>query len=85
MALTHMRSPLSGDELPLCRYCNALRGGHYHRHPSPFADTMANRGMGGMTAPIALPVVGVQPRADSRHVFIYEPTTSPSVRMVTAP
>lgn len=53
--------------------------------PRPFVDTMADRGMEWMTAPVALPFVGVQPRADSRNVFIDEATASPSVCVVTDP
>ena len=37
--------------------------------PRPFAYTMADRGMGGMTAPVALPFVGVQQHAASGNVF----------------
>jgi hypothetical protein len=53
--------------------------------PRPFAYTMADHGMGWMTAPVALPFVGVQPRADSRNVFLDEATASPSVRVVAYP
>jgi hypothetical protein len=40
--------------------------------PRPFVDAVADRGMGWMTPPVALPFVGVQPRAASRNVFINE-------------
>jgi hypothetical protein len=53
--------------------------------PRPFVDTMANRGMGGMTAPVALPCVGVQLRAASRQVFGDEGTARPRVRVVAHP
>ena len=36
--------------------------------PRPFVYTMEDRGMRAMTAPIALPCVGVQPRAARRKV-----------------
>ena len=42
--------------------------------PRPFAYAMADGGMGRMTAPVALPFVGVQPRAVSWDVFIDEAT-----------
>ena len=51
----------------------------------PFVDTMADRGMGWMTAPVALPFVGVQPRAASRNVFGEEGTACPPVRVVAHP
>jgi hypothetical protein len=53
--------------------------------PRPFADTMADRGMGGMTAPVALPCVGVQPRATSRKVCGDEGATRPRVGVVAHP
>jgi hypothetical protein len=34
--------------------------------PCPFAYTMADRGMGWMTASVALPFVAIQPRAARR-------------------
>ena len=46
---------------------------------------VADRGMGWMTTPVALPFVGVQPRAASRQVFAGEPMTSPPVRVVPYP
>src|SRR3712207_112841 len=53
--------------------------------PRPFAYTMADRGMGWMTAPVALPFIGVQPRAASRNVVGDEATTRPRVRVVAHP
>jgi hypothetical protein len=41
--------------------------------------------MGWMTAPVALPCVGVQPRAASPHVFGDEGTARPRVRVVAHP
>jgi hypothetical protein len=46
---------------------------------------MADGGMGGMTAPVTLPFVGVQPRAVSGNVFIDQATASPPVRVVAHP
>jgi hypothetical protein len=51
----------------------------------PFADTMADGGLGWMTAPVAWPFVGVQPRTASHNVFIAEATARPSVRAVAYP
>src|SRR5262249_15632241 len=53
--------------------------------PRPFVDTMADRGMGGMTAPVALPFVGIQLRAASRQVFGDEGTARPRVRVIARP
>jgi hypothetical protein len=53
--------------------------------PRPFMDTMADRRLGWMTAPIALPFVGVQPRAASRHGFGEEGPARPRVRGVVHP
>jgi hypothetical protein len=53
--------------------------------PRPFVDTMADRSMGWMTTPVALPFVGVQPRAASRNVFGDEGTARPRVCMVAHP
>jgi hypothetical protein len=51
----------------------------------PFVDAVVDRGMGWMTAPVALPLIGIQPRAASRKVFEDEPMTSPPVRVVAHP
>jgi hypothetical protein len=53
--------------------------------PCPFVDAMADRGRGGMTPPVALPLIGIQLRAASRQVFDDEPVTSPPVRVVAHP
>jgi hypothetical protein len=53
--------------------------------PRPCVDTMADRGMGGMTAPVALPFVGVQLRAASWQVFGDEGTARRLVRVVAHP
>jgi hypothetical protein len=53
--------------------------------PGPFAYTVANRGMRWMTAPVALPFVGVQPRAASRNGFGDEGAARPRVRVVSHP
>jgi len=53
--------------------------------PRPFVNAMTDSGMGGMTAPIALPLVGIQQRAASRNVFGDEGTTRPRVCMVAHP
>src|SRR5919198_758940 len=53
--------------------------------PRPFAYTMADRGMGWMTATVALPCVGVQPRATSGNVFSDERTARSRVRVVAPP
>jgi hypothetical protein len=53
--------------------------------PRPGVDTMADRRMGGMTAPVALPCVGVQPRAASRHGFGDERTARLPVRVGAPP
>ena len=53
--------------------------------PRPFVDAMADRGMGGMTPPVALPLIGIQTRAASRQVFADELVTSPPIRVVTHP
>jgi hypothetical protein len=51
----------------------------------PFVDTVADGGMSWMTPPVALPFVGVQPRAVSWNVFIDEAMARPSVRVVAHP
>ena len=51
----------------------------------PFVDAVVDRGLGWMTAPVALPLIGIQPRAASRKVFEDEPMTSPPVRVVAHP
>jgi hypothetical protein len=53
--------------------------------PRPCVDTMADRGMGWMTALVALPRVGVQHRAASGDVFGEEGTARPRVGMVAHP
>ena len=53
--------------------------------PRPGVDTMADRRMGGMTALVALPCVGVQPRAASRHGFGDERTARLPVRVGAPP
>jgi hypothetical protein len=53
--------------------------------PRPFVYAMADGGMGWMTAPVALPFVGVQPRAASRKGFGDEGTARPRVRVVAHP
>jgi hypothetical protein len=53
--------------------------------PCLFVDAVADRGMGWMTPPVALPLIGVQPCAASRQVFDDEPMTSPPVRVVAHP
>jgi hypothetical protein len=50
--------------------------------PRPVVYAMADGGMGWMTAPVALPFVGVQPRTASRKVFGEEGTARPRVRVV---
>jgi hypothetical protein len=52
---------------------------------SPFVDAVADRGMGWMTPPLALPLIGIQPGAASRKVFDDEPMISPPVRVVAHP
>jgi hypothetical protein len=51
--------------------------------PRPFVYTMADRGMSGMTAAVALPCVGVQPRAASWNIFGDDRAARPWVRDVT--
>jgi hypothetical protein len=53
--------------------------------PRPFVDTVADRGMGWMTAPVALPFVGVQLRAASRNVFGDEGPARQHIRVVAHP
>jgi hypothetical protein len=53
--------------------------------PRPFVDTMADRRMGGMTAPVALPFIGVQSRAASRHVVGDQGPARPCIRVVAYP
>jgi hypothetical protein len=49
--------------------------------PRPFAYTMADSGIGRMTAPVALPFAGIQPRVASWNVFGDEGTARPPVRV----
>src|SRR5262245_40133977 len=51
----------------------------------PFVDAVADRGMGRVTSPVALPLVGIQPCAASREVFHDELKTRPSVGAVAHP
>jgi len=51
----------------------------------PVAGPMADGGMGWMTAPVALPFVGIQPRTANRNVFSDEATARSSVRVVAYP
>jgi hypothetical protein len=51
----------------------------------PFVHAVANGGMGGMTAGIALPLVGREERATSRHVFGDEIVAGPPSGMITDP
>ena len=53
--------------------------------PCPLVHAVADGGVGWMTAPVALPFVGVQPRTASRKVFGNEGTASPRVRVVAHP
>jgi hypothetical protein len=53
--------------------------------PGPFADAVADRGMGWVTPPVALPLIRIQLCAASRKVFHHERMTSPSVRVVAHP
>lgn len=53
--------------------------------PRPFVDTRADRRMGWMTPPVALPCIGVPPRAASRNVFGDERTARRHVRVVAHP
>ena len=49
--------------------------------PRPLMYTMADRGMGGRAAPVALPFIGVQQRAARRNIFGDERTASPRGRL----
>jgi hypothetical protein len=51
----------------------------------PFVHTVTHRGMGWMTPSVALPLVRIQLRVVSWHVFGDERMTSPRVRMVAYP
>ena len=53
--------------------------------PGPFADTVADCGMGWVTTSVALPLIGIQRCAASWKVFQHELMTSPSVGMVAHP
>jgi hypothetical protein len=53
--------------------------------PRPFVDPMADRRMGWMTPPVALPCIGVQLGAASRKVCNDELVTRPPVRVVAHP
>jgi len=53
--------------------------------PGPFVSTMADGGMRWMTAAIALPFVGVQPRAASWDIFGDERVARPCVCVVAYP
>src|SRR5687768_7307928 len=53
--------------------------------PRPFVYTMADGGMSWMTAAVALPFVGVQPRAASWNIVGDERAASPCVCVVTHP
>jgi hypothetical protein len=51
----------------------------------PFVDAVADRGMGGVTPSVAVPLIGIQPCAAGREVFYDELMTRPSVGVVTHP
>ena len=53
--------------------------------PRPLVHAVADRGMGRMAAPIALPFVGIELRAASRHVLRDQGTARARVRMVADP
>jgi hypothetical protein len=53
--------------------------------PRPFVDAVPDRGMRWMTAAVALPFVGVQPRAASWDIFGDERAARPCVRVVAHP
>jgi hypothetical protein len=53
--------------------------------PRPFVDAVADRGMSWMTAAVALPFVGVQPRAARWNTVGDERAASPCVGVVTHP
>src|SRR5262245_38317340 len=53
--------------------------------PGPFADAVADSGMGWVTPPIALPRIGIQLGAASRKVFHQALMTRPPVRVVAHP
>ncbi len=53
--------------------------------PRPFMHTVVDSGMGRMAATIALPCIGIEPRAASRNVFGDEVVAGPRVRVVAHP
>lgn len=53
--------------------------------PRPFMDTMADRGMGWMTTPVALPFVGVEQGAAPRNVLRDQRRAGVRIGMVTDP
>src|SRR5262245_2752279 len=53
--------------------------------PRPFMDTMADRSMDGMTAPVALPFVGVEQGAAPRNVLRDQRRAGVCIGMVTDP
>jgi hypothetical protein len=53
--------------------------------PGPFADAVADRGMGWVTTSVALPLIGIQLCAAHQKVFHHELMTRPSVRVVAHP
>jgi hypothetical protein len=53
--------------------------------PCPLMDAMTDRRMGRVTPSVALPLIGIQPRAASREVFPDELMTRPSVGVVAHP
>src|SRR5262245_53363803 len=53
--------------------------------PRPFMNTMADRGMGWMTAPVALPFVGVEQSAPPRNVLRDQRPAGVRIGMVTHP
>ena len=53
--------------------------------PRPFAHTMGNRGMVRMAVTIALPFVGIEPRATRQHVVGNEGVAGLPVRVVADP
>jgi hypothetical protein len=53
--------------------------------PRPFAYTMADRGMGRMAATIALPLVGIEPRAARWDIGGDQVVAGPRVRVITDP
>jgi hypothetical protein len=53
--------------------------------PCPFMDTVADRGVGRMTPPVALPLVGIELRATGGHVRCDQGATRPRIGMVADP